>query len=152
MNELASLATWLPALLERVPESTLRERREGCGAFSILEHVWHLHDIDALGYLVRIRRTLAGGSPSLPDLDGDRLAKERRYQERALAPALRAVLRRRRAVIARLRKLKDADFARTATLEGAGLLTLGEILARWRTHDLGHRVEMERLAAELTAP
>jgi hypothetical protein len=82
-------------------------------------------------------------------VDGERLAIERGYQKRSLQPARRDLLRARRNALRQLRGLKEIDFRREATLEGAGLLTLGDLVLRWRTHDLGHRVEMERLAKTL---
>lgn len=151
LDVLASIEEWLPALLDGLPAATLRERREECGTFSLLEHVWHLHDIDDLGYLQRVRRTLAAKEPRLTDVDGDRLAIERGYQKRSLQPAQRDLLHARRAALQRLRGLKEVAFRREATLEGAGRLTLGDLVLRWRTHDLGHRVEMERLAKTLRA-
>jgi hypothetical protein len=149
LEVLASIEEWLPALLAGLPAAKLRERREGCGAFSLLEHVWHLHDIDELGYLQRVRRTLAVKRPQLADVDGDRLAIEGGYQKRSLHTAQRDFLRARRKALVQLRGLKEIDFRREATLEGTGLLTLGDLVLRWRTHDLGHRVEMERLAKTL---
>jgi hypothetical protein len=149
LEALLSLERWLPAVLENLAPAALRERRQRCGSFSLLEHVWHLHDIDELGYLVRLRRTLKEMRPELADVDGDRLAVERAYQKRRLQPALRNLLRARRKAVERLRELKEVDFRREALLEGAGLVTLGDLVLRWRTHDIGHRVEMERLAAAL---
>jgi hypothetical protein len=149
LEVLASIEEWLPALLAGLPGAKLRERREGCGTFSLLEHVWHLHDIDKLGYLRRVRRTLAEKGPQLTDVDGDRMAIERGYQKRSLQPAQRDLFRERRKALLQLRGLKESAFRREATLEGTGLLTLGDLVLRWRTHDLGHRVEMERLAKTL---
>ena len=98
-----------------------------------------------------MRRTLREKRPQLPDVDGDRLAAERAYLQRALQPAQRTLLQGRRRAVARLRRLEEKDFRREAALEGAGPLTLGDLVLRWRAHDIGHRVEMERLAAVLRA-
>lgn len=149
LDALASIDEWLPGVLAGLPLEKLRERREGCGAFSLLEHVWHLHDIDGLGYLERVRRTLKEKRPELLDVDGDRLAALRAYQKRALEPAQGALLRGRRKAVAQLRRLDEEDFRREAILEGAGPVTLGDLVLRWRAHDIGHRVEMERLATAL---
>jgi len=146
---LGSVEDWLPPLLAGLSSAQLRERREGCGSFSLLEHLWHLHDVDDLGYLVRVRRTLAEARPELPDVDGDRLAAERAYQRRELEPARTELLRERRKTVARLRGLGEKELRREAALEGAGTVTLGDLVFRWKAHDLGHRVEMERLSAAL---
>src|SRR5262249_14344558 len=112
-------------------------------------HVWHLRDIDGLGYLKRVRKALNERRPQLPDVDGDRLAVERAYQKRPLRPAQDALLRGRRKAVAQLRRLDEKDFRREAIVEGAGPVTLGDLVLRWRAHDIGHRVEMEKLAAAL---
>jgi DinB superfamily/Helix-turn-helix domain len=151
LDVLASIGDWLPAVVAGLPPEKLRERREGCGAFCLLEHVWHLRDIDEIGYLRRVRRTLKEERPELPDIDGDRLAAQRAYRQRALRPAQDALLRGRRKAVAQLRRLEEKDFRRKAVLEGAGPVTLGDLVLRWRAHDIGHRVEMERLAAALRA-
>jgi hypothetical protein len=149
LEVLASIEAWLPPVLAGFKPAKLRERREGCGAFSLLEHVWHLHDIDERGYLQRVERTLSTSRPELPDVDGERLAADRKYQQRAAPPAVKALLQGRRKVLARLVRLEEKDFHREAVLEGVGPLTLGDLVLRWRAHDIGHRVEMERLAAAL---
>ena len=146
IEALASIENWLPDALAGIGGAQLRERRDGLGPFSLLEQVWHLHDIDELGYLERVRRTLEEDRPRLPDVDGDRLAVERAYQDRPLQPAQDALLRRRHEAVARLRLLQRDDFRREAVLEGVGPVTLGDIVLRWSAHDAGHRVEIERLA------
>jgi len=148
---IASVEEWLPPLLAGLSPARLRERREGCGAFSILEHLWHLHDIDDLGYLVRVPRMLEETRPELPDVDGERLAAERAYQKRDVEPARTELLEGRRKIVARLRRLGEKQLAREAVLEGTGVVALGDLVLRWRAHDLGHRIEMERLSAALRA-
>jgi len=148
---IASVEASLPPLLAGLSPARLRERREGCGAFSLLEHLWHLHDIDDLGYLVRVRRILEEACPELPDVDGERLAAERAYQKREVEPARTALLEGRRKIVARLRRLGEKQLAREAVLEGTGVMALGDLVLRWRAHDLGHRIEMERLSAALRA-
>jgi hypothetical protein len=149
IEALGSIEEWLPPLIEGLSLAELRERRVDCGTFSLLEHLWHLYDLDEIGYLVRMRRTLEEERPSLPDLLGDRLAVERAYQKREVEPARTALSGARRKAVARLRKLSEKQFRREAILEGAGTVTLADLVLRWRAHDLGHRVEMERLSAAL---
>jgi len=150
IDDLASLDPWLPAVLDGLGTSDLKRRIDGCGAFALVEHVCHLRDIEIEGYAVRLRRTLAAGRPpSLPDLDGDRLARERNYLGQALAPAARTLVAARRRHVARLRRLRSADLHRELDLEGVGQIVLGDLVLLWRTHDLGHRIEMERLASHV---
>jgi hypothetical protein len=58
------------------------------GGFSLLEHVWHLADLEREGYGVRIRRILSESEPPLSDFEGERIARERCYSRRDLAEGL----------------------------------------------------------------
>ncbi len=46
------------------------------GAFSPVEHCWHLADLEREGYAVRIRRLLEEDNPGLPDFDGTRRGEQ----------------------------------------------------------------------------
>jgi hypothetical protein len=70
----------MPALLREVAaalDETARRRRPAGGGFAIVEHAWHLADLEREGYGARISRLLAETAPALPDFDGDRIARER---------------------------------------------------------------------------
>src|SRR5262245_49117141 len=60
------------------------------GAFSPVEQVWHLADLECEGFGLRIQRLRTETSPHLPDFDGTRIACERDYRGRSLAEGLRA--------------------------------------------------------------
>src|SRR5262249_16905373 len=83
-----------PAARERTAAGVLA-RRAG-GGFSCLENVWRLADLGREGYGVRIRRLLTESEPVLANFDGDRAARERRYQSRELADGLAAFASARR--------------------------------------------------------
>jgi len=57
-------------------------RRPAAGGFSLVENVWHLADLEREGYGLRIRRILSESNPALLNFEGDRMARERSYQER----------------------------------------------------------------------
>ena len=120
-------------------------RKPARDAFSLRENVLHLRDIDVEGFEPRIVRALAEREPFLPDLDGARLAAERDYNAQPVAPALEAFIASRARSIERLRLIPDDGFDRTAELEGAGRLTLRQLLARWEEHDAEHLAEMTQL-------
>jgi len=149
VKALADLASWLPPLVAGLSAERLRTRLPGHGEFSLVEHVCHLRDIDADGYFPRVRRTLRETRPVLPDVDGGALAEARGYATQPLAPALRALLTGRKKVLPPLLALDATKLGREAELDGVGVIPLAELLHRWRTHDLGHRVEMEKLARAL---
>ena len=110
--------------------------------FLLRENVLHLRDIDLEGYERRIIRILSERDPIFPDVDGARLACERNYNAQPIAPALEAFAASRARSIERLRAIAPADLARTGELEGAGRVTLQELLERWALHDNEHLAEM----------
>src|SRR5262245_33355814 len=83
MRPLEVRLTAMPGLLREVadalPGPAARSRPAG-GGFSLVEHAWHLADLEREGYGVRVRRLLAETAPALPDFAGDRIARERDYQ------------------------------------------------------------------------
>ena len=146
-ERLARLAE-MPALLRRLepvfPEERARTR-PAPDAFSFVEHVWHLADLEAEGFGARIRRLLAEESPELPDFDGARIAAERDYRSRGSAEGLAAFTEARLRNVASLRALTPDQRSRPGTQEGVGPVTLGEIPARMLDHDRSHRSEIEAL-------
>ncbi len=114
-------------------------------AFSLHEHVWHLCDLEELGYSKRWRAIATEAHPFLADVDGTKLAIERRYLELPIAEALDRFERTRASNVAQLRALPHAAFARRGELEGVGCLTLAQLLERWCDHDAVHRSEIAEL-------
>jgi len=119
--------------------------------FSILENVCHLRDIEEEGYLVRVRMLRAEAHPLLPDIDGDRLAVERRYNEQPLQPAYDRFVRARKFATKAVADATDADLARPGTLEKAGPVTLGSLLEMMRGHDAEHLQAIRSLRERILA-
>ncbi|MCK6446280.1 MAG: DinB family protein [Planctomycetes bacterium] len=143
----ASLAD-MPAELERALARVAPKRRTlrpAEGSFSLHEHVWHLRDIEVLGYRERLRALLVDDAPFLADLDGTRLAVAGDYHARSLEEGLAEFRRVRAENVARLRALPHAAFARRGELEGVGCVSLAELVLRWLAHDAGHREELAAL-------
>jgi transcriptional regulator with XRE-family HTH domain len=118
------------------------------GGFSLLEHVCHLRDIDGDGYRVRLERMLTEECPSLPDIDGDALAKERNYLGQNLETALAAFTATRLEMVARLAKLAPDERRRVGLMAGTQEITvegLAEIIA---AHDSEHLDQLAELAVE----
>src|SRR6266545_63328 len=78
----------LRRLLQDLTDSAMRVKFSE-DEFSALENICHLRDIEAEGYAIRITRILREDQPSLPDLDGTRLAFERAYNGQDVEDALR---------------------------------------------------------------
>jgi len=96
------------------------------GAFSPVEHCWHLADLEREGYAVRIRRLLEEDNPGLPDFDGARIARERSYTSLSLAEGIDAFRDARLRNIEALRTLDAADWTRRGEQEGVGAIVLCE--------------------------
>lgn len=117
------------------------------GEWAAIEHLCHLRDIEAEGYNVRIAQLLHEDDPLLRDLDGDALARERRYREQDPESALRDFAAARARTIELVRDLDDAALAREGTFENVGRVTLAKLLDMLREHDRGHLRDLAAIAA-----
>jgi acetylornithine deacetylase/succinyl-diaminopimelate desuccinylase-like protein len=117
------------------------------GDFSVVENICHLRDIEAEGYAIRIERLLRDDDPLLRDLDGDQLARERRYHEQDLQQALRDFAAARARSVALLASADEAALAREGTFENVGRVSLAKLVAMMREHDAEHLRALELLAA-----
>lgn len=111
-----------------------------------MEHCWHLADLEREGYAERIRRLREDVEPWLPDFDGARIARERRYTSRSLAAGIEAFRGARRASVALLRTLRPDEWSRRGWQEGVGAITLCDVPVMMAEHDRAHREEIERWA------
>jgi len=141
-----------PALLARaaaeVPEDGVRQRGTA-GGFSLVEHVWHLADLEREAYGVRIRRLLTEDEPVLSNFEGDRVARERMYLRRDLAEGLLAFTTARTRNLQRLREVSAEDWKRAGRQEGIGRIELSDVPRMMTEHDRAHGVEIAELVAEL---
>ena len=116
---------WAPASWEGVPSE----------AFTAIEQLCHLRDIEVEGYHVRFRRTLEEQHPVLASIDSEPLAVARGYGS-ADAKAVLAEFRAARArTMEILSGLGDAQLARTAVFEGYGPLTMRSLVHYLCSHD-----------------
>ncbi|HEY4769046.1 MAG TPA: DinB family protein, partial [Myxococcales bacterium] len=114
-----------PALLARVaaqmPDALVRLRS---GPFALVEHAWHIADLEREGFGERVRRLIAEEDPFLPDFDGERIAREREYLKLELAPAVAAFAAAREQTLRSLRAVSRGQLARSGRQEGVGTITL----------------------------
>jgi hypothetical protein len=141
-----------PALVARAAEglrpSQVRQVPSP-GCFSLIEHVWHLADIEREGYGMRIRRILCEQDPVLSDFDGERIAREREYIKRDLAEGLAALAHARARNVARLRRIATSDWKRRGVQEGVGAIALEDVPRMMAAHDRSHTNEIADLMAHL---
>ena len=114
------------------------------GGFSLVQHVWHLADVEQHGWSRRFTLLRRQAGAVLPGVDGDRLATEGRYQQRPWrAAATRFVTLRQRS----LRALQACSLAvlRRPVLFSGQPATGTDVLAAMLAHDHEHRTEMAAL-------
>jgi hypothetical protein len=142
-----------PALVARAAEglkpSQVRQV-PATGCFSLIEHVWHLADIEREGYGARIRRILCENEPLLSDFDGERIAREREYIKRDLAEGLAALAAARARNVAKLRRIRNSEWKRRGVQDGVGPITLEDVPRMMAAHDRSHTNEIANLMAHLT--
>jgi len=122
-------------------------RRPAERAFSFVENVWHLADLEREGYGVRIRRILTEENPALANFDGDRLARERAYQERDVERGLEMFARARAENLEVLRGLGTAEWKRSGSQEGVGCVALSDIPRMMAEHDRSHGADIAEILA-----
>ncbi len=118
--------------------------------FSPLEDVWHLFDIEREGYLVRIRRILTEESPILENLDGDRMAIERRYNELDLTAAIDGFAAARTESLALLQGLPTESWVRRAQFENR-VINLKTLIDMMVEHDQGHLLSIQGVVVSSAA-
>ena len=139
-----------PALLARAAATLLpaeARMRPAGGGFSFVENVWHLADLEREGYGARIRRILTEEDPALANFDGDRMARDRAYQDRAIAIGLALFERARALNLQNLRALRAEDWERSGSQEGVGRVTLADVVRMMADHDRSHGAEIAALIA-----
>jgi len=113
--------------------------------FSIRENVLHLRDIDVLGYEKRLRLILTEDYPVFADIDGGKLAVERKYNTQPIGPALDDLKRSRAASLQRLKGTSLPDRSRKAEMQGVGAIDVRRLLELWMEHDQVHIKELVEL-------
>jgi hypothetical protein len=148
---LAGLAD-MPQFLEREFSSlpaTLMRQQGPDGAFSPLEQVWHLADLEREGFGRRIERLLSESEPQLPDFDGSAMAAARNYRSLSLAAGLSAFSQARQRNLATLRTLTAHAWNRSGRQQGVGRVSLCDMPSFMSQHDAAHRAEIESWKALL---
>jgi quercetin dioxygenase-like cupin family protein len=111
VSRLRGTAARIAAAVRAVPAATLTARRDG--AWSVQEHVGHLHDLDAL-HLRRLDELAAGAATlSAADME-NRATWAAAHNERAFAAVLADFAARRAQLVARLEALDETALQRAA--------------------------------------
>jgi hypothetical protein len=138
----AGFAHWAPPSWEGIPS----ER------FTPIAQLFHVRDIETVGYHTRFRRTLSEDRPTLADIDSYVLAAERSYATASDAQqALRDFRVARADTVALLSRLPPADFGRAAVFEGYGPVSVRGLMHYLCSHDQQHLAGLQWLLGQIEA-
>jgi len=132
---------WAPTSWEGVPSE----------AFTAIEQLCHVRDIEIEGYHVRFRRTLEEHKPMLASIDSEPLAIARAYGMADAAKVLAEFKAARAQTMEIISNLSDAQLARTAVFEGYGPLTMRSLIHYLCSHDQQHLAGLQWLAGKIDA-
>jgi hypothetical protein len=116
--------------------------------FTPIEQICHVRDVEIEGYHVRFLRTLQESNPSLPDLAGEALARERSYATADSAQVLATFREARARTLALISGLTDAELARIAEFDGVPT-TLRALVHYLCSHDQQHLAGLQWLLARI---
>jgi hypothetical protein len=119
-------------------------------AFTPIEQVCHVKDIEIDGYHVRLRRTLEESNPLLASLDGEALGRERAYCAADTAAVFAQFRDARSKAIELIAKLTPPQLMRVAEFEGRRV-TLRGLVHNLCSHDQQHLAGMQWLLGRLAA-
>jgi len=138
----------MPALLHDTLQSLApasRTWKPSPEAFSLVEHLCHLRDLEAEGYQVRIRRLVEEDLPTLDEIDGSAWAVERGYQQQSAEQALADFSRHRAQTLRLLAEHLPQHAERKGLFGGFGIITLARLAREIAAHDAAHRRELQQL-------
>ena len=143
LESLAGMPVFLENFLSGLSQESILLNGPG-GEFSPVEQVWHLADLEDEGFYQRIQALLDGEAVSLPDFDGDRIARERNYKSLSVSAGLEKFRAARSRNIDIFRDLDTDDWLQAGYLEGVGPITLCDMPSILYQHDAAHRSEIEK--------
>ncbi len=122
------------------------DRKPSETAWSQTEILAHLADFEVACFQSRVETILRGGS--VLAINPDKRAVDVPYAAMDPFTSLDQFARDRDKSLARLRLLAVADLARRVVHSELGEITLGNLLAEWVSHDLGHLRQLVVAAAQ----
>ena len=147
MALLARTSAVLSGLMNGMPQGWL-DCREGPKTFSPIDVLGHLIYAEQVDWLPRIRIILEQGE-ARPFDPFDRVGFEDLIAGKSVEELLNtfATLRAQNLQELSALKLQPNMLARKGTHPALGQVTLGQLLAAWVVHDLGHVAQIERVMA-----
>ncbi|MFZ6749489.1 DinB family protein [Undibacterium sp. Ren11W] len=132
---------WAPASWLGIPSE----------AFTALEQICHIRDIEIEGYHLRFSRTLNEVNPLLASIDSEPLAISRAYGTQNATEVFAAFREARAQTMTVLRELTSEHFNRKAQFEGYGPLTLRSLVHYLCSHDQQHLAGLQWILGKIEA-
>ena len=130
---------WAPPSWEGVPSE----------AFTAIEQICHLRDIEIEGYQARFRRTLDEDGPLLASIDSEAAASQRDYGRSDARRALATFRAARAETLTLLHGLDESQLRRRAVFEGYGPVTLRGLVHYLCSHDQQHLAGLQWLLGKI---
>ena len=147
LGQMRAMPDDVAAAAAEIPSRRWNSRPAGTG-FSVVEHLCHLRDLDAV-YIKRARSMLSEHMPILESVNGTQLAKERNYAGQDPAAAIEEFRKARRALVRLLERTSEEERERIGLFDGIRRLTLRELTEDMHRHDRTHIQELNELGHEL---
>lgn len=132
------------ALVSRVNEEHARWK-PAPDRWSIVEVVNHLLDEEREDFRARIEATLRDPAQEWAPIDPQGWVRDRRYQDRPVAPSLQNFLAEREQSLRWLRSLESPAWDNAHSHPLFGTMRAGDLLTSWVAHDLLHIRQIARL-------
>lgn len=147
---LEAFAGALPGAVRGLGEADARWKPPS-GAWSVVEIVSHLADEEVEDFRRRLELTLRDPAAPWPGIDPEGWARERKYNERGLGESVERFLEERRASLAWLKGIGEADWSRAHAHPALGSLRAGDLMGSWAAHDWLHLRQIAKRRYELAA-
>lgn len=130
---------WAPDSWEGIPSE----------AFTAIEQICHVRDIEIEGYQIRFRRTLEEHNPLLASIDSESIAKARSYRSQDVSEVFACLKQARKNSILLLCDLSAEQWEREAFFEGYGPVTLRALVHYLCSHDQQHLSGLQWLLGKI---
>lgn len=129
---------WKPPAWDGIPSERL----------TAIEQLCHLRDIEIEGYRVRFHRTRTEVDPTLADLPGESMARERDYAGADSGAVLREFAAARKGTVETIRDFSPGELSRSAIFEGKRT-TLAGLVHFLSSHDYQHLAGLQWLLGKI---
>jgi DinB superfamily len=120
-------------------------------AFTPIQQICHVRDIEIDGYHVRFRRILNESNPTLASIESEELARERSYSTSNAEEVFTAFRNARAQTVDLISGLSPEQLGRTAVFEGYGPLSLRSLVHYLCSHDQQHLAGLQWLLGKIEA-